>query len=100
MQQVRLRGFAKTLLYNENQITGTLNALIQSIGIGGLKPNTMLLGWPTREIDKEDKPDSEYHTFTRIFFALIFFKVYFFNSKINFFKRNFMLVQLTVWLWL
>lgn len=72
MQQVRLRGFAKTLLYNEDQITGTLNALIQSIGIGGLKPNTMLLSWPTREVDKEDQPDSEYHTFTRIFFKFKF----------------------------
>lgn len=37
MQQARLRGFAKTLLYNEDQITGSLHALIQSIGIGGLR---------------------------------------------------------------
>lgn len=65
MQQIRLRGFAKTLLYNENQITGTLNALIQSIGIGGLRPNTLLLSWPTRDMELDDNMDSEYQTFTR-----------------------------------
>lgn len=43
MQQARLRGFAKTLLYNEDQITGSLHALIQSIGIGGLKVNYKIL---------------------------------------------------------
>ena len=73
MQHARLRGFAKTLLYNEDQITGSLNALIQSIGIGGLRPNTLLLSWPTKEFDtygsrtKGDPAmaiDSEYLTFT------------------------------------
>ncbi|KAI1708469.1 amino acid permease domain-containing protein [Ditylenchus destructor] len=62
MQQSRLRGFAKTLLYNEDQITGSLNALIQSIGIGGLRPNTLLLSWPT-QMDAQES-DSEYQTFT------------------------------------
>uniref|UniRef100_A0A915DBS1 Amino acid permease/ SLC12A domain-containing protein n=1 Tax=Ditylenchus dipsaci TaxID=166011 RepID=A0A915DBS1_9BILA len=64
MQQSRLRGFAKTLLYNEDQITGALNALIQSIGIGGLRPNTLLLSWPTRDISQDSAHDSEYQTFT------------------------------------
>jgi hypothetical protein len=41
-----------------------VNALIQSIGIGGLKPNTLLLSWPTREPGQNEATDSEYHTFT------------------------------------
>jgi potassium/chloride transporter 4/5/6 len=64
MQQLRLRGFAKTLLYDEDQIAGSVNALIQSIGIGGLKPNTLLLSWPTREPEEDGIVDSEYQTFT------------------------------------
>ncbi|CAK5031253.1 unnamed protein product [Meloidogyne enterolobii] len=64
MQQLRLRGFAKTLLYDEDQIGGSVNALIQSIGIGGLKPNTLLLSWPTREPSEDQVVDSEYQTFT------------------------------------
>uniref|UniRef100_A0A7E4W6B4 Amino acid permease n=1 Tax=Panagrellus redivivus TaxID=6233 RepID=A0A7E4W6B4_PANRE len=64
MKQVRLRGFAKALLYNEDQITGSLHTLIQSIGIGGLRPNTLLLSWPTRAPDSDEYADSEYQTFT------------------------------------
>lgn len=46
------------------KITGSVNALVQSIGIGGLKPNTLLLSWPTREVGKDEAADSEYQTFT------------------------------------
>jgi len=64
MKQVRLRGFSKALLYNEDQITGSLHTLIQSVGIGGLRPNTMLLSWPTRQPGVDQQGDSEYQTFT------------------------------------
>lgn len=64
MEYARLRGFAKVLLYNEDQVTGSLNTLIQSIGIGGLRPNTLLLSWPTREPGTDEAADSEYQTFT------------------------------------
>ncbi|KHJ75280.1 hypothetical protein OESDEN_25104 [Oesophagostomum dentatum] len=37
MNQVRLRGFAKTLVHDEDQITGSMSTLIQSVGLGGLK---------------------------------------------------------------
>uniref|UniRef100_A0AC34F2J7 Solute carrier family 12 member 6 n=1 Tax=Panagrolaimus sp. ES5 TaxID=591445 RepID=A0AC34F2J7_9BILA len=63
MKQLRLRGFAKTLIYNEDQITGSLHALIQSVGIGGLRPNTLLLAWPTRKSASDNEVDSEYQTF-------------------------------------
>ncbi|CAI5441879.1 unnamed protein product [Caenorhabditis angaria] len=46
MATIRLRGFAKTMFYNNHQINGTISGLYQSIGIGGLKPNTVLLNWP------------------------------------------------------
>lgn len=64
MSELGLRGFAKTLLYDEDQITGSVNTLIQSIGIGGLRPNTLLLSWPTKEVGKDEAADSEYRTFT------------------------------------
>uniref|UniRef100_A0A915Q6S8 Solute carrier family 12 member 6 n=1 Tax=Setaria digitata TaxID=48799 RepID=A0A915Q6S8_9BILA len=38
MLQVPLRGFGKTLLFDENQ----------SVGIGALKPNTVLMNWPEK----------------------------------------------------
>ncbi|CAL2032658.1 unnamed protein product [Caenorhabditis brenneri] len=46
MTSVRLRGFAKTMFYNNHQINGTISGLYQSIGIGGLRPNTILVNWP------------------------------------------------------
>ncbi|CAB3411221.1 unnamed protein product [Caenorhabditis bovis] len=46
MNAVRLRGFAKAMFYNNHQINGTISALYQSIGIGGLRPNTVLVNWP------------------------------------------------------
>uniref|UniRef100_A0A914HTG4 Uncharacterized protein n=1 Tax=Globodera rostochiensis TaxID=31243 RepID=A0A914HTG4_GLORO len=64
MGELGLRGFAKTLLYDEDQITGSVYTLIQSIGIGGLKPNTLLLSWPTKEVGADEAADSEYRTFT------------------------------------
>lgn len=64
MNQTRLRGFAKTLLYGENQIAGSVSTLIQSVGMGGLRPNTLLLSWPTEHDNNCDAADSEYQTFT------------------------------------
>ncbi|KAK0399743.1 hypothetical protein QR680_003192 [Steinernema hermaphroditum] len=63
MGQIRLRGFAKSLIYGENQITGSLTTLIQSAGIGGLRPNTLLLGWPIHDRKGKASADSEYRTF-------------------------------------
>uniref|UniRef100_A0A9J2P2V1 Amino acid permease/ SLC12A domain-containing protein n=1 Tax=Ascaris lumbricoides TaxID=6252 RepID=A0A9J2P2V1_ASCLU len=64
MNQTRLRGFAKTLVYGETQMAGSLSTLIQSVGIGGLRPNTLLLSWPIHHDLSSDAIDSEYHTFT------------------------------------
>jgi hypothetical protein len=79
MSQARLRGFGKTLLYTEQQvppytftsfhpslppivqIEGAVSALYQSIGIGGLRPNTVFLNFP-RMGDHED-----HHTEQMIF---------------------------------
>lgn len=63
MNSVRLRGFPKSILYNEDQIRGCVNTLIQSIGIGGLKPNTLLLSWPTKSADDDGSSTMEYNTF-------------------------------------
>ncbi|KAI6179047.1 putative Na-K-Cl cotransporter [Aphelenchoides besseyi] len=46
MELARLRGFGKTLVYSEDQIHGCVSALFQSIGIGGLRPNTVMLNFP------------------------------------------------------
>uniref|UniRef100_A0A0N5AF91 Solute carrier family 12 member 6 n=1 Tax=Syphacia muris TaxID=451379 RepID=A0A0N5AF91_9BILA len=62
MNQDRLRGFSKTLIYGESQIGGCVSTVIQSAGIGGLRPNTLLLSWPIH-LNKGEM-DSEYHTFT------------------------------------
>ncbi|CAD6200247.1 unnamed protein product, partial [Caenorhabditis auriculariae] len=60
MNQVRLRGFAKTLVHAEDQIFGSMSTLVQSVGLGGLKPNTMLISWPVH--DREEDM-TEYNTF-------------------------------------
>uniref|UniRef100_A0A0N5AVM1 Amino acid permease n=1 Tax=Syphacia muris TaxID=451379 RepID=A0A0N5AVM1_9BILA len=65
MVECKLRGFSKTIIYGENQIAGSLSTLIQSIGLGGLRPNTVLLKWPIHgDYLSTDTMDSEYQTFT------------------------------------
>ncbi|MCP9265769.1 putative Na-K-Cl cotransporter [Dirofilaria immitis] len=65
MNQIRLRGFAKTLVYGETQIGGSVSTLIQSVGMGGLRPNTLLLSWPVHSHgSSREAIDSEYQTFT------------------------------------
>ncbi|VDK61879.1 unnamed protein product [Onchocerca ochengi] len=65
MNQIRLRGFAKTLVYGETQIGGSVSTLIQSVGMGGLRPNTLLLSWPVHITSSSAEAiDSDYHTFT------------------------------------
>uniref|UniRef100_A0A914GWH9 Uncharacterized protein n=1 Tax=Globodera rostochiensis TaxID=31243 RepID=A0A914GWH9_GLORO len=61
MAQARLRGFGKALLYTESQMEGCVSALYQSIGIGGLRPNTVFLNFP-RMGDSDD-----HHKEQRIF---------------------------------
>ncbi|WKX95384.1 hypothetical protein Q1695_012100 [Nippostrongylus brasiliensis] len=46
MLKARLRGFGKTIFYTSDQMSGCVSALYQSVGIGGLRPNTVLLNWP------------------------------------------------------
>lgn len=60
MNQVRLRGFAKTLVHSEDQVRGSMSTLVQSVGLGGLKPNTMLISWPVHEREEDM---TEYNTF-------------------------------------
>uniref|UniRef100_A0A915BHE0 Solute carrier family 12 member 6 n=1 Tax=Parascaris univalens TaxID=6257 RepID=A0A915BHE0_PARUN len=51
MAQARLRGFGKTLLFDDAEIEGCVSTLYQSTGIGGLKPNTVLINWPNSQQD-------------------------------------------------
>ncbi|CEF60292.1 Amino acid permease/ SLC12A domain-containing protein [Strongyloides ratti] len=46
IEETRLKGFAKTLIYFKDQVPGCISALFQSVGIGGLKPNTVLINFP------------------------------------------------------
>ncbi|KAL3989847.1 Amino acid permease family protein [Acanthocheilonema viteae] len=64
MKEAKLRGFAKTLVYGESQICGSISTVIQSTGVGALCPNTLLLKWPKYGSDWPSEPsDSEYSTF-------------------------------------
>uniref|UniRef100_A0A914W1E8 Solute carrier family 12 member 6 n=1 Tax=Plectus sambesii TaxID=2011161 RepID=A0A914W1E8_9BILA len=61
MTEADLRGFAVTMVYNESQLAGSLSTLIQSVGIGGLRPNTIMVGWPYWQ--KHDGNEPEYWSF-------------------------------------
>ncbi|VDK88309.1 unnamed protein product [Onchocerca ochengi] len=64
MKYAKLRGFAKTLVYGESQICGSISTVIQSTGVGALCPNTLLLKWPKYSPDwPSEPPDSECSTF-------------------------------------
>ncbi|CAJ0586816.1 unnamed protein product, partial [Mesorhabditis spiculigera] len=49
MDAAKLKGFSKTLFYTPPQLSGCMSAVFQSVGIGGLRPNTVLVNWPNFE---------------------------------------------------
>ncbi|KAK6732608.1 hypothetical protein RB195_016771 [Necator americanus] len=59
MVKARLRGFGKTVFYTEEQMSGCVSGLYQSVGIGGLRPNTILLNWPKTDDSEEVQLFSE-----------------------------------------
>lgn len=61
MADADLIGFAMTLICNENQFAGSISTMIQGIGIGGLRPNTIMVGWPYPK--KNVINDPEYRNF-------------------------------------
>uniref|UniRef100_A0A914UYK5 Solute carrier family 12 member 6 n=1 Tax=Plectus sambesii TaxID=2011161 RepID=A0A914UYK5_9BILA len=61
MAEADLLGFAITMLYNQNHLAGSFSTLIQSVGIGGLRPNTIMVGWPYWQ--KHDGNEPEYWNF-------------------------------------
>jgi hypothetical protein len=63
MKDANIKGFPKVILYNEDQVRGCVNTVIQSIGIGSLKPNTLLLSWPINESSDDGSATMEYNTF-------------------------------------
>ncbi|XP_028134717.1 solute carrier family 12 member 6 isoform X2 [Diabrotica virgifera virgifera] len=52
MEEERVKGFAEILVARD--ITEGLSDLIQTAGLGGLKPNTVILGWPYGWRQSED----------------------------------------------
>ncbi|CAJ0578861.1 unnamed protein product, partial [Mesorhabditis spiculigera] len=64
MGNLRLRGFSKAIIYGEDQIIGLMCTLVQSIGLGGLKPDTMLISWPTHDRGEHELAGSECQTLT------------------------------------
>ncbi|KAJ8918735.1 hypothetical protein NQ315_015055 [Exocentrus adspersus] len=52
MEEERVKGFAETLVTRD--ITEGLSNLVQTAGLGGLKPNTVILGWPYGWRQSED----------------------------------------------
>ncbi|KAJ8950397.1 hypothetical protein NQ314_007937 [Rhamnusium bicolor] len=52
MEEERVKGFAEILVVRD--ITEGLSNLVQSAGLGGLKPNTVILGWPYGWRQSED----------------------------------------------
>ncbi|CAJ0932342.1 unnamed protein product, partial [Mesorhabditis belari] len=49
MDTARLKGFGKALFYSPQQLSGVMSAVFQAVGIGGLRPNTVLVNWPNFE---------------------------------------------------
>ncbi|PAA68892.1 hypothetical protein BOX15_Mlig002002g2 [Macrostomum lignano] len=59
MDREKAKGFSQAVICT-NRSEG-LSVLIQSLGIGALRPNTVVVGWPTQW--KAESPESEYYDF-------------------------------------
>lgn len=46
MTNAKVHGFCSSLIYETDQLEGALSTLIQSCGIGPLRPNTLLIPFP------------------------------------------------------
>lgn len=61
MKENKVKGFANTLLCSN--LADSIDILIQSTGIGGLRPNTVMVGWPAGWKDSAADMQNPYWTF-------------------------------------
>ena len=52
LEERKMKGFARAIVCPD--VSDGLNALIQSSGLGGLRHNTIMMGWPYRWRSKDD----------------------------------------------
>ncbi|XP_030748646.1 solute carrier family 12 member 6 isoform X3 [Sitophilus oryzae] len=72
MQEERVKGFAEILM--AKQVSEGLCNLIQTVGLGGLKPNTVILSWPygwREDADEEQCFEQTVRTLTAAKMALL-----------------------------
>lgn len=61
MADAKVKGFPKVII--GNHLSETVNTVIQTVGIGGLRPNTLIVGWPYRWRESFYNRQEEYHGF-------------------------------------
>ena len=69
MQEAHVKGFVTTVIHEDGHFAASVSTLLQTSGMGGLKPNTALVGWPTdwQKVSEEGKVDNEYWDFIGLF---------------------------------
>ena len=60
MKHTKVKGFVQTIVCSD--VKEGVSTLIQSIGLGALKPNTVMVGWPhtLKGITGEDSNEHEF----------------------------------------
>ncbi|KRZ03365.1 Solute carrier family 12 member 5, partial [Trichinella zimbabwensis] len=61
LKEAKVRGFINVVLCEH--LSENISTLIQSIGIGGLRPNTVIVGWPSSWKDSVHQQDDDYWNF-------------------------------------
>ena len=57
MEEHKVKGFSRAIVCPV--VSDGINALIQSSGLGGLRHNTVMMGWPHKWRSKPDKTGYE-----------------------------------------
>lgn len=61
MVEAKVKGFTKVVI--GEHLAEMVNSTIQCVGIGGLRPNTVIVGWPYRWKESFYQHLEEYHGF-------------------------------------
>lgn len=73
MKEAKLKGFTEVVLVSN--VSENVSAVIQCVGMGSLRPNTVVVGWPNNWKNRLQKKNKKYWNFLGFFIYYYFRKI-------------------------